>query len=168
MKQRLGIYLNSPHDVFCWGWLLAWWMGEVRRLQTQGGLPLVRCYFLLVRSSLAGVSSPISVSLCSKSTKSPHSRRPSLSFSLTYSFQQGNTHIEPCRHTCTPGSLLPPSNLGSLSVPAYLIGRIFFLRFCSLKHWRMSHSAATPKDKHAPLSFASHQSKASSLHQMSF
>lgn len=102
-----------------------------------------------MHSSLTGVSSSASVALCSiLQIHQMTSHCPLLSFSLTYSFRHRNTdtHTYPriYMHVCTPASLSSPSNLGSLSDAAYLIGRFFF-RFCSLQRCHMSHAAPPPK-----------------------
>ena len=135
-----------------WGfWLRAVGVDALKRQRVLP--PLV-----LVNPQFTGVGFGVSVSLCNiLQIHQMVSRHPS----LTYNFQ----HRKTVRHTRRHLIAIKPWLAFRRCLFEWNI--ILSFRFCSLKHWHMSHSAP-PQDKHESVSHTQHQFKASGLHQMSF
>lgn len=107
-----GSHPRGGTDSWC---VVGSWLEGCRRRKSS------LCYFLLIHSSRTGVSSSVSVSLCSiLQIRQMTSHRPS-----SYQHWNNDTCTPAHLHTSTPASLLSPPNLGSLSAAVYLSGRDF-------------------------------------------
>lgn len=109
------------------------------------------CYFLLMHSSLTGVSNSVSVTFCSiLQIHQMTSHRPSLPHWLfpaqihwhTRTRAHAHLHMDlhARLHTCLPLIAIKPWLAFSRCLFEWQ-NFFFSFRFCSLKHWHMSHSA---------------------------